>query len=164
MSKRDSFGWLAMMLAVFMAVSLAACGDSSGAAVEPPQERTIHLAAIEPKGSTSIDSEPFPAKVLPDGDGYALKSPDDAGKWVVETYRFTPGTVVVNEGDSVTLEIIGINGREHPFNIEGYDVSGVVKRGEITRVNFVADKPGLFKLVCEIHTPSMEVDMVVLKR
>ena len=93
-----------------------------------------------------------------------MKPPDETGKWVVETYRYDPGTVVVNEGDTVTLEIVGINGKEHPFHIEGYDVSGVVKRGEVTRVSFLADKPGIFKISCEIHRPSMEADLVVLKR
>ena len=121
-------------------------------------------AALPEQRSNLRKSEPFPAKVLLAGNGCAIKPPDGAGKWVAENYRFTPGTVVVNEGDTVTLEIIGINGREHPFNIEGYGVSGVVKRGEVTEVNFVSDKPGLFKLVSEIHTPSMEVDIVVLKR
>ena len=67
---------------------------------------------------------------------------------------------MVNQGDRVTLEIVGINGKEHPFHIEGYDVSGVVKRGEVTRVTFVADKPGVFKVACEVHEPSMQADLV----
>ena len=156
-------GWL-LALSLVLGIMAAACIGAAGTAVEPPRERTIYMAAIEPKGSTTVDKEPFPAAKLPAGGGYALKAPDEGGKWVVETYRFTPGTLVVNEGDTVTLEIAGINGKEHPFHIEGYDVRGVVKRGEITRVTFNADKAGLFKLVCDIHLPTMEADLVVLNR
>ena len=91
-------------------VLLAACGQAASGAVGPPQERTIYMAAIEPKGGTTVDTEPFPTQALPPGGGYGLKPPDETGRWVVETYRFVPGTVVVNEGDTVTLEMIGING------------------------------------------------------
>ena len=143
---------------------LAACGQAAAGAVAPPHERTIYMAAIEPKGGTTVDKEPFPAQSLPPGGGYGLKAPDDAGRWQVETYRFDPGTVVVNEGDTVTLEIIGINGREHPITVEGYGLSTVLKRGEVQRLNFVADKPGIFKIECSVHKPSMEATLVVLKR
>ena len=163
MKRNLGIGWL-LALALTTGVLAMACGSALGSAVEPPQERTIYMAAIEPKGGTTLDKEPFPAKQLPPGGGYALKPPDETGKWVVETYRYDPGTVVVNEGDTVTLEIVGINGKEHPFHIDGYGVSGVVKRGEVTRVTFLADKPGIFKISCEIHRPSMEADLVVLRR
>jgi len=39
-----------------------------------------------------------------------------------------------------------------------------LKRGEVQRLTFVADKPGIFKIVYTIHTPSMQADLVVLKR
>ena len=66
---------------------------------------------------------------LPAGGGYGLIAPNGDGYWTAETYRFDPGTIVINQGDIVTLEIIGINGQAHPFAVEGYDVSGVVRRG-----------------------------------
>ena len=143
---------------------LASCGQVEAGAVTPPQERTIYMAAIEPKGGTTVDKEPFPAQSLPAGGGYGLKAPDDTGRWQVETYRFDPGTVVVNEGDTVTLEIVGINGKEHPITIDGYGLSTVLKRGEVRRLKFLADKPGIFRVMCAIHKPSMEAALVVLKR
>ena len=143
---------------------LAACGQAAAGAVAPPQERTIYMAAIEPKGGTTVDKEPFPAQSLPSGAGYGLKAPDETGRWQVETYRFDPGTVVVNEGDIVTLEIVGINGKEHPITLEGYGLSTVLKRGEVQRLTFLADKPGIFRVMCDTHKPSMEAALVVLKR
>jgi len=142
------------------AILVAACSGQAPAVA--PVERTIYMAAVEPKGGVTVDKEPFPSEALPPGDGYALKEPNDEGRWEVETYRWDPGTIVVNQGEIVTLEIIGINGEQHTFEIEGTDVSGVVRRGYITRVTFTADTPGIFKLVCGTHKPSMQANIVVL--
>ncbi|MBI3359998.1 MAG: cupredoxin domain-containing protein [Chloroflexi bacterium] len=149
-----------LFLVMVGALVLAGCAGQ-GTAVAPTQ-RAVYMAAIEPKGSTTVDKEPFPAVALPEGGGYALDEPDANGAWVVETYRWDPGTIVVNQGDVVTLEIIGINGKEHPFTIEGYNISDVVKRGQVTRVTFAADKAGIFKIKCSAHQPSVQADLVVL--
>jgi len=152
---------LLICISIVGIVVLAACGGSSAPAAAPV-ERTIYMAAVEPKGGVTVDKEPFPSAALPEGGGYILKEPNADGRWEVETYRWDPGTIVVNQGDIVTLEIVGINGTEHPFTIEGYDLSGVVKRGEITRVTFTADKAGIFKIKCGVHLPSMQAELVVL--
>ncbi len=101
---------------------------------------------------------------LPAGGGYGLIAPNGDGYWTAETYRFDPGTIVINQGDIVTLEIIGINGQAHPFAVEGYDVSGVVRRGEVTRVTFTADKAGTFRFFCAVHQPPRQGELVVLAR
>ena len=150
-----SWAWLAVSLALAVPV---------GAQQKPgPRERTIYLAAVEQKGGATVDREPFPSSGLPQGGGYALKKPDDKGRWEVSTYRWDPGTIVVNQGDRVTLEVVGINGDEHPFTIEGYWISDVVRRGRVMRVSFVADKAGIFKIICRKHAPSMQADLVVLR-
>ena len=149
-----------LLLIIVGTLALAACG--APAASSAPAERTIYMAAVEPKGGATVDKEPFPSQSLPTGGGYILKEPNAEGRWEVETYRWDPGTIVVNQGDIVTLEIVGINGTEHPFTIEGYNLSGVVKRGQITRVTFTADKAGIFKLTCGVHLPTMRADLVVL--
>ena len=152
-----------VVLGAIGAVVLVACGGQAAPAAAPV-ERTLYMAAVEPKGSTTVAKEPFPSAALPEGGGYALDEPNADGTWVVETYRFDPGTVVVNQGDVVALEIIGINGKEHPFTIEGYNVSDVVKRGQITRVTFTADKAGIFRITCHAHLPAMTADLVVLPK
>jgi hypothetical protein len=146
------------------AVALSPPAFAQPAASQQPKARTIYISAVEPKGGAHVDHEPFPDKPLPPGGGYALKGPDDKGRWEVSAYRWDPGTIVVNQGDSVTLEIVGINGDEHPFTIEGYWISGVVRRGQVTRVKFTADKAGIFKIICRKHSPAMQGDLVVLER
>ncbi len=144
-----------------LGLGLSACTSSAGARLQPG-ERTIYLAAIEPKGSTTVDKEPFPDTPLPAGAGYILKEPDDKGTWTVETYRWLPSEITVVQGDKVTLEILGINGASHPSRIEGYDLSFDVKRGQLTTVTFTADKPGVFRIVCDAHPPTMTGSLIVL--
>ena len=52
-------GWL-LALSLVLGILAAACIGAAGTAVEPPRERTIYMAAIEPKGITKGDKEPFP--------------------------------------------------------------------------------------------------------
>ncbi len=153
-----------VLLVTALAITIAACSSSAPSASTQPAKRTITVAAVEPKGSATVDKEPFPSEALPAGDGYKLTKPDTTGTWVVETYRWDPGTIVVNQGDEVTLEIIGINGKEHPAALEGYNLTVNVKRGQVSRLTFKADKPGIFKLICSVHQPAMNADLVVLPR
>jgi len=125
-------------------------------------KRTITMVAVEPKGGTTVDKEPFPTTALPTGGGYALKPPDAAGRWEVSTYRWEPSQIVVNQGDAVTLEILGVNGKEHPTTIDGYDISFTVRRGQLTTVTFTADKAGVFVFRCGVHQPSMAGELIVL--
>ena len=144
----------------------AACGDDDGgaSAATEPTTRTIYMEAVEPKGSTSADNEPFPTEALPEGGGYKLEEPGEDGKWVVETYTWAPDQIVVNQGDTVNLEIIGINGARHDSFIEEYVDEFVVERGKLTSISFTADKAGVFKIVCTIHPPAMTGELVVLPR
>lgn len=152
-----------------LAATLALLGLVLGACATAPDsleagDRTIYMAAIEPKGTTNVEKEPFPSDALPPGGGYALEEPDDEGNWTVETYRWLPSEIVVAEGDNVTLEILGINGASHPSVIEGYDIEFDVRRGELTTVNFDADTPGVFRIHCEVHAPAMTGTLIVLPR
>src|SRR3990170_3085742 len=87
----------------------------AASAAPPPATRTFTMAAVEPKGGTTVDKEPFPRDPLPEGKGYVLKEPDPkTGRWEVSTYRWEPSQIVVYQGDTVVLEILGVNGDAHP--------------------------------------------------
>ncbi len=163
-------GIVVMLLAFTALVGLSvACGGDDGEAaaqgnVIAPMTRTFYMEAIEPKGSTSAEKEPFPSEALPGGGGYKLVEPDEEGKWVVETYTWAPDQIVVYEGDTVELEIVGINGARHDAEIEGIVNSFVVERGKLTSLSFIADEPGVFRLICHTHQPAMTGELVVLPR
>jgi plastocyanin len=128
------------------------------------EQRFFTIAAVEPKGGTTTDKEPFPHHALPEGGGYILKQPDQTGRWEVSTYVWQPSQIIVSEGDDVTLEFVGINGAEHPTTIAGYDKALVLKRGNVVRLEFKADKAGTFKIACATHRPSMVGELIVLPK
>lgn len=71
---------------------------------------------------------------------------------------------MVQQGETVTLEIVGINGDVHPSTIPGIVNSFTVKRGQITRVTFTATKAGLYPIICTKHQPTMQGILVVLPK
>ena len=148
--------WVAVAGIVLLGLSLGA---------EAAEERVFYLALIEPKGGVTVDKEPYPAGELPKGGGYVKTAPNSAGRWEVSAYQFSPATIVVKQGDRVTLEMIGINGAKHSVHVDKYRPDHVlVKRGEITRIQFTADTLGLFTIHCKEHEPGMQGSLVVLPR
>lgn len=128
-------------------------------------KRTFTVLAIEPKGGTTVDKEPFPAAALPAGGGYVLSQPDEkTRRWEVSAYVWQPAQIVVNQGDEVTLEFVGINGAAHATTIAAFGQRFTLKRGEVNRVTFTADKAGIFGIVCSTHQPSMSGELIVMPK
>jgi heme/copper-type cytochrome/quinol oxidase subunit 2 len=149
---------------IMMAAALLGFATIGATSEAQAEKRTFTLAAVEMKGGATVDKESFPTDALPAGAGYVLKQPDQTGRWEVSVYMWTPGQIFVNQDDEVTLEFVGINGASHPTTIAGYDKSFVLKRGQVTKISFKADKAGTFAIQCGIHHPSMTAELVVLPR
>ena len=157
--------WKGILVAAAAALAVAGFATSLPPVPAAAQAtRTIYMAAVEPKGGTGISSEPFPTAALPGGGGYVLKAPDSTGRWEVSTYQWQPGFVMARQGEQVTLEIIGINGAEHVSSLPPYVQTFTVKRGQITRVTFTANRAGVFPILCVSHQPSMTGYLVVLPK
>jgi len=75
----------------------------------------------------------------------------DDGK-EIEAYRWDPGTIVVPKGQEVTISIYGVNGKEHPFYIEGTDYKGTVQKGKETIIKARFDEEGTYRLICTAHS------------
>lgn len=145
---------------VFLALGLSGVVAFATANVANAAKRHIVVTAVEPKGGANVEKEKFPG-ALPEGGGYVLKQPDEKGRWEVAVYVWDPRQIHVDEGDEVTLEFIGINGASHPTTITGYDKTFELKRGEVNKVSFVADKPGRFEIICAAHHPTMVAELIV---
>lgn len=126
------------------------------------EERVIWLAAVEYKGGADAAQEPFPTDVQPPGPGIKLEKQD--GRWETEAYRWDPGVVVAYTGEKVRLRFWGVNGKEHPAYIEKFAPGFTVRRGRMTEVAFTAGAPGLYRIVCRVHQPSMVAYALVLER
>lgn len=79
-----------------------------------------------------------------------FKTVTDSGK-ELEAYRWDPGVIFLDKGEKVNLKILGINGKEHPFFIEGTNIKGTVKKGEETMVPLEFQKEGTYRLICTSH-------------
>ena len=143
-------------------LGLATIAITSGQA--QAEQRTFTVAAVEMKGGVAVDKEPFPTEAAPAGAGYVLNKPDQNGRWEVSVYMWMPSQIIVNQGDDVTLEFVGINGAHHPTTIAGYDKSFVLNRGQVTKISLKADKAGSFAIQCGVHKPSMVAELIVLPR
>jgi len=129
------------------------------------EKRFFTVLAIEPRGGATVDKEPFPTDALPPGGGYVIARPDEkTGRWEVSSYVWLPSQIIVNEGDEVTLEFVGINGAAHPTSIEAFGKTFTVTRGRASRVTFVADKIGIFGITCRTHKPSMSGELIVMPK
>lgn len=90
------------------------------------KERTIHMLTVEYKGKTADGKE-------------------------IEIYRFEPGNIILKKGEQVKLSLYGVNGKSHPFVIEGTNIQGEVRQGEETIVSFKAEKTGVYRIICWTH-------------
>ena len=143
----------------------AACMGALWVGAQAPVKRTFTILAVEPKGGVTADKEPFPSSPLPTGGGFVLSPPDaKSQRWEVSAYVWQPSQIIVNQGDEVTLNFVGINGAAHATTIEAFGQTFTVKRGQSTRVTFVADKLGIHGIVCTTHQPSMTGELIVLAK
>ena len=159
------------VIALALTISSTNVFDSASSSISVQgEQRTIYINVIEPKGGTNVSDEPYPATDLPAGKegtpgGFVIKEPDDSGRWQVSAYMFEPSTVVVNQGDKVTLNFFGINGKEHSIHIEKYlEEHFTLKRGELISKTFDASEPGIFQIHCKEHEPNMVGQLVVLPK
>lgn len=152
---------LAVSAAVLVGGQIGQVGSSEA---QTSERRFFTIAAVEPRGGANVAQEAFPAKPLPPGPGYVVRQPDQTGRWEVSAYLWMPSQIVVNEGDEVTLEFVGINGASHPTEIKGMDKTFTLQRGHVTRIEFKADRPGVYPVICHTHAPSMRGEIVVLPK
>ncbi len=127
--------------------ALAATTIALGAWTNPAraEKRFFTVLAVEPKGGATTDKEAFPSAPLPSGGGYVTTPPNEkTGRWEVSAYVWLPSQIIVNEGDEVTLEFVGINGAAHATTIAAFGQTFTLKRGQAHRVTFTADKAGIF--------------------
>jgi len=76
-----------------------------------------------------------------------------------------PGTITVKKGTKVTLKLVNnvpADPAQHGFAIPAYNVAELVTRGEPKTVEFIADKAGVFPIICQLHPAHVGGELVVL--
>lgn len=149
--------------------------------VTPSQSsnKTFWISTVHFDGSTSLKAgvacgncsqnipphpaEKFPNTTLPAGPGLVLRAPNKVGAWDMRSFTFAPDQIVVNQGDTVTLHFLGVQGTHHVITVDGVGTFPL-DRGHIHTVSFTADKPGTIAYWCHIHVPNMVGQILVLPK
>jgi cytochrome c oxidase subunit 2 len=75
------------------------------------------------------------------------------------SFQYTPEVIQVNPGDRVTLELSSAD-YVHGLYIDGYDLNLVADPGQTSRLTFVADKSGAFRLRCSVTCGALHPFMI----
>jgi plastocyanin len=163
------------------AKSNAAAAANTVVTVSPSQStnKTFWISAVHLDGTTTIHkgtacdnctqntpphpAEAFPNTTLPAGPGLVLRPPNKVGAWDIRAFTFAPDQIVVNQGDTVTLHFLGVQGPHHEITVDGVGTFPL-DRGHIHTITFTADKPGTITYWCHIHPPNMVGQILVLPK
>lgn len=129
--------------------------------------KTVHIdGKANIKGDSDHPPEAFPLKELPDGRGLKLTRPNEYGAWKMRAFAFVPSQIIVNQGDNVRLNFVGVQGRTHTIHVEGkgIDEKFTVTRGHMKTVDFEAAEAGTIEIECYDHEPVMRAEVVILPR
>jgi nitrosocyanin len=82
-----------------------------------------------------------------------------------ETKFWFPNTIVVEQGDKVTLNLkneVPGTAVTHGFELPAFKISEIVTRGEKAKVvHFTADQPGIYPYYCQLHGAHVGGQLVV---
>ena len=81
------------------------------------------------------------------------------------TKVWVPSTLVVKKGTKVTLKLINnvpSDPNQHGFAIPDLKIAEIVNRGEPKMVEFTADTPGVYPIICQLHPAHVGGELVVL--
>ena len=66
-----------------------------------------------------------------------------------EQYKYTPGILVFNKGDEITLNIKSIDVK-HGFYIDGYEIETELPALTTVTITFIAESTGSFTIRCSV--------------
>lgn len=146
-------------------IALLASFPATGAETREFFINTVHIdGKANIHGDSDHPAEAFPSEKLPDGLGLRLTKPNKEGAWKMRAFAFVPSQMIVNQGDNIRLNFVGVQGRTHTIHIEGkgVDKKFTITRGHMVTVDIEAAEAGIIKIECYDHEPAMRAEVVVL--
>lgn len=65
-------------------------------------------------------------------------------------WRFEPGLIEVNQGDTINLTIINEDDYDHGFNVDAFGISQRIPAKGTIHISFVATQAGEFTFFCSV--------------
>jgi cytochrome c oxidase subunit 2 len=80
-------------------------------------------------------------------------------KMEASRFAYTPAVLKVNLGDQVTIDLTSKD-VVHGLSIDGYDLEISADPGQTTRLTFIADHAGTYRMRCSVTCGSMHPFMI----
>jgi heme/copper-type cytochrome/quinol oxidase subunit 2 len=74
-------------------------------------------------------------------------------------FAYSPSELKVNAGDKVTIELVSTD-VVHGLYVDDYDISVEADPGQTKTLTFTADKPGSFRMRCNVTCGAMHPFMI----
>jgi heme/copper-type cytochrome/quinol oxidase subunit 2 len=74
-------------------------------------------------------------------------------------FAYSPSVLSVNPGDTVTIQLVSTD-VVHGLYVDGYDVSVEADPGQTATLSFTADKPGSYRVRCNVTCGAMHPFMI----
>lgn len=74
-------------------------------------------------------------------------------------FAYSPSEIKVNPGDKVIIQLVSTD-VVHGLYIDGYGISAEADPGQTATIKFVANKPGSFRLRCNVTCGAMHPFMI----
>ena len=75
------------------------------------------------------------------------------------SFAYSPGTVHVDPGDRVTLELVATD-VAHGLYIDSYDLDMKSEPGKTARLSFIADRGGTYRMRCSLSCGALHPFMI----
>jgi cytochrome c oxidase subunit 2 len=75
------------------------------------------------------------------------------------SFEYDPAIIKVNRGDRITLELVSTD-VVHGLFIDGYDLEVIAEPGQTSRLTFVANQAGTFRLRCSVTCGDLHPFMI----
>jgi nitrous-oxide reductase len=136
---------------------------------EPHYAQTIRAEKLSPwmtypeVGWDPIAQAPSAVKTEPGKEGVVRDGTNVTVNMTSIRSHFTPDTIEVKAGDSVTWHITNIEMAQdatHGFALPGQNLNVSIEPGETTSVSFTADRPGVYPFYCTEFCSALHLEMM----
>jgi heme/copper-type cytochrome/quinol oxidase subunit 2 len=126
--------------------STGSAPGGTGASVSITRSNVVPAGVVAPnKGATALADVAIP---VVQGSGDPSGNVDYRSFSIaIQNGAYTPDTVIVNQGDTVNLEITAVDGN-YGFDQPDYGLSATIAKGKTQIVQFQALAPGNFTFYC----------------
>jgi len=141
--------FILIIAAVFGIVFLfSQSSDEDSEETEGESGTLTPIQPIQPIPEPETPSEPEIQQPISEPDPQIKEIDVIAKRW-----EFSPNPIRVRKGDTVILNIKSID-VAHGFAIPDFGISERLSPGETTRIEFIADKRGVFRFFCNVQCGS----------